>query len=297
MHNEVAIAEQSEDVVHFRRFKKQNPEIHFDSFIFGNSRANSFSESHLKSKLGQESKIFYFNAPGECILNYHKKIQHIKKSGNTIKHAILIIDQGILANKDNLSPKFHGPVYEHTVQSSNRSYLNFLSSFINYYFTDFFFLKYTTFKLTGTYTPWMQSAFKKPESIQFSMDKRQIKDSLLEFHFEQYKKKYSPIYDRKFEPTEIVTSIDESDLVYLREIMRIFDQDTTQYFIVIPPDFHRQKSPHQITLQLEQIFDSSRIFNFTGSNQITNDSTLNYENLHFSVRAGNMILDSIFGTN
>lgn len=294
LHNHEAIAEQSADVEHFRRFDKQNPKAHFDSFIFGNSRANSFSEVHLKSKLGEASNIFFFNAPGECILNYYKKIQYIKKSGNTIRNAILLIDQGILLNSNNQSPKFHGPVYEHTIHSSNRSYLNFLSSFINYYFTDLFFLKYSTYKLTGNYTPWMHSAFKKPQPPEAALSNKQLRDSLLENHFEEYKKTYTPIYDRKYDPSEIITSINESDLSMLREIKKIFEKDATSYFIIIPPDFHRQKSPQNITLQLEEIFDPSRIFNFTGSHRITNDSTLNYENLHFSMKAGNIILDSIF---
>jgi hypothetical protein len=294
IHSEDTIAEQSSDVLQFREFNKCNADKNFDTFIFGNSRGNSFSESYLKSRIGGNPSIFFFNAPGDCILNYYKKILHIKKSGNKIRHAIVLIDQGILANKDNLSNKFHGPVYEHTVHSSNRSYFNFYSAFLNYYFTDLFFLKFLQYQFTGEYTPWMSTAFKKPETSTQHYENKLRKDSLLENHFEEYKSTYNPIYERTYKWEEIIGAMDYSDVCYLRQIREIFDKDSTHYIILIPPDFHQQKVPGQIMAQLTEIFDSSRIIDFTGVNEITRDSSLNYENLHFSIKAGNIILDSIY---
>jgi hypothetical protein len=289
-HRNNSFAQQSTDVQSFRAFVEQNPGNRYDAFVFGNSRCNSFQPEELQKHIGSDKKIFYFNAPGECVLNILKKLQFIRDAGNKINTAVILIDNGILKNKDNSSDFFQGPVYEHSVYSTDRSYFDFYSSFISYYFTDFFFAKYILYDLTEIYTPWMKSAFnEKASSVSQS-----YKDSLLIQNFAEYKRVFKPNYSRKYVPSQVVTQIDSEDLDRLKLISQILEQEGAQYYIVIPPDFHLHKVPANIRSTLCDVFGAKHVYDFTGENAITMDSTMNYEGTHFSNRAGKMILDSIF---
>jgi hypothetical protein len=289
-HRDNSFAQQSTDVQSFRTFIEQNPVERYDAFVFGNSRCNSFQSKELQKHIGSDKKIFYFNAPGECVLNILKKLQFIRDAGNKINTAVILIDNGVLKNKDNSSDFFQGPVYEHSVRSTDRSYFDFYSSFINYYFTDFYFAKYILHDLTSIYTPWMKSAFNE----QASSVSPSNKDSLLIHNFTEYKRVFKPNFSRKYVPANVVTRIDSDDLERLKQISQILQQEGTQYCIIIPPDFHLQQVPTDIRNTLFDVFGASRVFDFTGENAITMDSTMNYEGTHFSNRAGKMILDSIF---
>jgi hypothetical protein len=285
-----SFAQKSTDVQSFRAFNKQNPVEQYDAFVFGNSRSNSFQSAELQKHIGSDKKIFHFNAPGECVLNILKKLQFIRDAGNKINTAVILIDNGVLKNKDNASVLYQGPVYEHSVHSTDRNYFDFYSSFINYYFTDFYFAKYIVHDLTEIYTPWMKGAFnEKTTSVSPS-----YKDSLLIHDFAEYKRVFKPKFSRKYVRSNIVTQIDPDDLERLKQISDILQQEGTQYCIIIPPDFHLQKVPTDVRNTLCDVFGANRVFDFTGENVITMDSTMNYEGIHFSNRAGTMILDSIF---
>ena len=71
-----------------------------------------------------------------------------------------------MENTDNTNRFYQGPVYNHSPVSSNVSYFTFYSNYLKYYFNNYFFLKHTYFKITGTYKEeWMKDAFANPELV------------------------------------------------------------------------------------------------------------------------------------
>lgn len=139
----------------------------------------------------------------------------------------------------------------------------------------------------------MKDCFAEPAEKSASGAHGIPKDTLLETDFAAYKKKYNPDYNRKLSDELIVNEINPIDLVYLKEIKEIFINEKTNYFIIIPPGFHQQKFNGNVVKQLESLF-GNKVYDFSGVNRITSDSTLNYENHHFSNRAGRMMIDSLF---
>ncbi len=287
------IAEKSTDIVITKKFMQTADTAQYNTFVFGNSRMNSFEAEYLKSYLSKNAKPFYFNSPGEAVLNMYKKINIIKAHDCRIENALLLIDESIVKNTDNSSELFKGPVYIHSVHTSSIGYFDFYKKYIVDYFTNFFFAKHIYYTLTQTYKPWMKDCFPDPGNKQKTPTGINLKDSLLINHFNEFKKMYNPHYDRALNEKLHIKQIDSVDVNYLREIRNVFIAEKTNYFVIIPPGFHQMKFNATALDQLKQLF-GSRVYDFSGVNPITSDSTLNYEQTHFSKQAGRMMMDSIF---
>ena len=290
------LAEASDDVVKTRNYLHNYSEQKYTSFIFGNSRAHGFLESDWQKNIGNE-RIYQFSSPGESVLNIKKKIELISKH-QQIKNALIIIDAGILENTNNQHRFYKGPVYEHSPLTSNSSYFNFFSNYIKYYFDDFFFVKHIYYKLTSSYKKeWMNDSFKDPsegKSNEINSFKYEtLADSLINTNFVSYKSIYKPDYSA-FKRKQ--SSVNAEDSVHLTKIKKILDSHAVNYKFIIPPDFQGKKIAPKIYNTLYSIL-GNKLYDFTGINKISTDSTLNYENLHFTSRAGAIILDSIYKTN
>jgi hypothetical protein len=293
-YSNTGIAEPSEDVVQTRNYLKSFRSEKYTAFVFGNSRSHAFTKKNISKHIGHE-KIFDFSSPGESLLNIDKKLGLILSKQEQVHYAIILIDDGILENTDNKYRVYQGPVYNHSPVTSNVSYIKFYANYLGYYFDDYFFLKHICYKLTGTYkTQWMESAFKnpgaKPEQI-ISHNYSSVRDSLIATDFNKYKSEYKPDYSVT---GRRIRSVNEQDLAYLQNIALLLKTNHINYKIILPPDFHKQKVAPQVYYVISKIFGDNSVYDFTGVNRITTDSTLNYENLHFTEAAGEIILDSIF---
>lgn len=286
-----SLAEPSGDVVATRNYLNSYSSKKYAAFIFGNSRALNFNESIWQEKINNEP-VFNFSAPGECVLNIEKKLKLILEKQKTIKDVLILIDDGILENTDNAYKTYQGPVYIHSPLTSTISAISFYGNYIKYYFSDLFFLKHIFFKMTGSYKyEWMKNAFAKPKTINNSKPVL-LRDKLIDSNFSVYKSTFKPDYSQT---KRRVFDINDEDVVYLNNIYSILKSNNINFKIILPPDFHKIKVSPNVYKSLTKIFGNN-VFDFSGVNKITTDSTLNYENLHFTPKAGNLILDSIYTT-
>ncbi len=290
IHKDKCLAATSEDMMIIRKYFKEYKTNSRSTFIFGNSRTHAFN--NYKCGEGTDNYFFDFGCPGESVLNIKKKLNLILENQDNVKNVVILIDEGILENTDNNNRFYQGPVYNHTPQSSNVSYLTFYSNYINYYFSDFFFVKHIYYKITGNYIEgWMKDAFKKPGSdINYKCKSYPtLADSLLETNFQEYKRLFKPDYISY--PKKEIT-IDKRDVEHLVHIKQVLESRKINYKIIYPPSFHKRKIEYNIGKFLRSCFEEN-FYDFSGVNKITTDSTLNYENLHFTYRAANMMMDSI----
>jgi hypothetical protein len=274
------LAEASEDVLQSRTYLKEYSTKNYTSFIFGNSRTHAFTDNGWQS-------------PGESLLNTQKKIELIL-SKQKIKNALILVDDGILENTDNEHRFYQGPVYNHSPITSNISHLQFYANYIGYYFSDYFFAKHIYFKLTKNYKEqWMKTSFKKPSSQNTNancLNYPSLSDSLLETNFTEYKRVFKPDY-KSYDKKQI--KLDQRDIEHLKQIKQLLEENNVNYKIIYPPSFNKRKIEPKLKTLLTGLF-STNFYDFSGINKITTDSTLNYENLHFTYRAANIMLDSLY---
>lgn len=290
VYKEKCLAETSDDVIVIRKYLNEYKTNKFSTFIFGNSRTHAFK--NYKCGNGADNFFFDFGSPGESVLNIKKKLELVIDNQTEVKKVIILIDDGILENTDNTHRFYQGPIYNHSPLSSNASYFTFYSNYLKYYFSNFFFIKHIYYRITGIYKEeWMNDAFKKPGS-DFNYTCKNyptLADSLLETDFQEYKRVFKPDYTSH--PKKNI-SVDQRDVEHLNQIKEILKKNNIKYKVIYPPTFQVRKIELKITHLLNDLF-AENFYDFSGVNKITTDSTLNYENLHFTYRAANMMMDSI----
>jgi hypothetical protein len=287
-----SLVESSEDVVKTRNYLKTYDDKRYMAFIFGNSRTHGFHEKDWQQHIGTQA-VYHFGSPGESLLNIRKKIELILAHGK-LRNALIIIDAGILENTDNKHPSYKGPVYNHTPLTSDISTFAFYSNYVRYYFDDFFFLKHIVYKLTHRYrASWMTKAFKEPEAAVGAFASHvyeTLADSLIETNFQEYKNIFHPNYVAlKRKPV----SVSPVDMAHLRKIDELLNSQKVEYRVVIPPDFMGEELSRTAYDSLKAVL-KHHLSDFGSFDKIRKDSTLNYENLHFTRRAGAMMLDSLY---
>lgn len=293
-YKDLSLAERSEDVVKTREYLRSFKGNNNVAFVFGNSRGNAFREVDWKKYIDAEY-VFNYSCPGESILNIRKKLELIT-SNQRITNALILIDAGILENTNNSHRFYKGPVYNHSPLTSDISYLNFYSNYILYYFSDLFFAKHICYKLSASYNEnWMKDAFKNPanELDQIASNRfSTLADSLLETNFKEYKLRFKPDYSFN---QKSIRSIDVKDQDHLKVIKELLDKNSINYKVIVPPDFHKKRTPLTISNYLNDLFGNN-LYDFTGLNEITSDSSMNYENLHFTYRAGKLMLEKMYAS-
>ncbi len=290
-----SLVESSEDVLKTRNYLKTYEAERYSAFIFGNSRTHGFHETDWQKHIGQQP-VYHFGAPGESLLNIRKKIELILEHGE-LKNVLIIIDAGILENTDNKHPFYKGPVYNHTPLTSDISTFAFYSNYVRYYFDDFFFLKHIVYKITHQYNAsWMEKAFKEPSTgadTFVSSRYESLADSLIETDFTEYKQVFHPDYSvLKRKPV----SVSAKDMVHLRKIHELLDGNKVDYKVVIPADFMGAELDRAAYDSLKAVL-KQHLYDFGSYDRIRKDSTLNYENLHFTRKAGALMLDSIYSVH
>lgn len=287
-----SLVESSEDVLKTRNYLRTYRDKGYMAFIFGNSRTHGFDEKDWQEHIGLQP-VYHFGAPGESLLNIRKKIELILAHGK-LRNALIIIDAGILENTDNKHPFYKGPVYNHTPLTSNISGFAFYSNYVRYYFDDFFFLKHIVYKITHRYNAsWMEKAFKEPSrgaDTFVSYRYESLADSLIETDFTEYKQVFHPDYTvLKRKPVRVSTE----DMAHLRRIHELLSEQQVDYKVVIPADFMGEGLNRTAYDSLKAVL-KHHVFDFSSFDKIRKDSTLNYENLHFTKKAGALMLDSVY---
>lgn len=286
------LVESSEDIVKTRHYLKTGKDAGYTAFIFGNSRTHGFHEKDWQQHIGSQP-VYHFGAPGESLLNIRKKLELTLEHGKP-KHALIIIDAGILENTDNGHPFYKGPVYNHTPMTSGISTFAFYGNYVRYYFDDFFFLKHIVYKLTHHYhASWMGKAFKEPgeQAKPFvSAGYESLSDSLIETNFAAYKNTFHPDYSIMKRKPVIISS---KDMAHLRKMVELMNANRIDYKVVIPPDFMGPPLDRPAYDSLKSVL-KQHLYDFGFFDKIRKDSTLNYENLHFTRKAGAIMMDSLY---
>ena len=303
---QTALIPMSDDYIAFERYLSYTPKMHYNSFTFGNSKTLAYLTSDWKPHL-KNARAFKFGVPGECIFNILNKLKLIDKKGDSIKNVLIVLDPKVFLNFKNTQKFFQGPAYLHHPYSTAGNSLEFYSSYLKYYFSDFAFWKVLQYKLTGHYQESMAGIFKNPddwntinagleflpmsnEVINRKAEKEISDDSVLYFNNNRSKFGNRDSLRLKSQDWKIIAE----DLEFLLEIKQIFDKHKTKYAIVLGPNFDQIPFSVSEKSKLEKIFNPENIYDFTGVNTITNCVSNYYEMSHYRIGVGKNLIDSIY---
>ena len=166
------------------------------------------------------------------------KIKFLKESNVKIDNALLVIcsDATFLSTSD-----LDGHLYIKYPQVAHTSYLNFYLTFISSWFDKLFFIKYSDYQLFKESREFSNDII-EPRNIEydsvynsFSIPKFDEELSINTKAYYANLLKQDLFYIKKISPMIEKPQIDDKAIIYLHEIARIFNENKTNYKLVISP--------------------------------------------------------------
>jgi hypothetical protein len=282
------------DFVSTEMYLKNHRKYKYDSFIFGSSTCLFFQPSVWRKYISTSNNIFSFDASGENMVGIWSKIKFVHKNDDSIKNTLLVFDT------DNTFAKFrneghifmkHYKVYP---SSKYKFHYKSLLSFLNLKFL----VGFVHYKLSHHFYSYMNNLFDDryyyfdlvTNELYFEGPLNELKTDSLKY----YKKRINIFYHRINEPVEIHSQITESHIQMLREIKEIFNEDSTNYRIVITPMYDQISFNRDDLKVLQNIFGEKNIFDFSGINNYTVKESNYYDPYHFKQYVGVDILRLIY---
>lgn len=282
------ISEKSSDIQSTRNFLDNYKTKKYNTFIFGNSRANAFVP-YFQDYFNQ-SILLKYNSPGESVRNIYRKVKLIDSLGLNLKYVIIHMDEAILENVNNTNPYKQGPAYLHHPLTAPSSNFYFQTKGLAYFFEDLYFLPYSHYLLTKSYHPYMKKYFNE------TYNKNTLpREELANKFGEQYYIINKEIFPERNKVNKTIgVNINNSDILLLLEILKIFKKHNTDYKISFSINYHMRKMNKKVITIFETIYGKQNVYDFTGKNSISQELGNFYEPSHFKKKAGKMILDSIY---
>lgn len=268
---------------------EQNDSTPYNAFIVGSSRSLAFYHAEWKKHIGQDAYTYtWYQSDG----NLWGNLQRIRYACQhyDVQHLLLVMDEEALCNiSENSGALFHEPW-----QITDCPFLHFfifqwdmLKSFYSVKFQQSILLSQPLSGGQMRHTHLMQTG-----EIWYSEA-----DSIITFYgHDAYVARLNPnpFYTRDSVETIDSPQIDDHHLCLLQQLKSILEEEGTDYRIVLGPLYSQIKinpTDYQILLDL---FGTNRVFDFSGKNSITDDSSNYYENSHYTASVANQIMDVLY---
>lgn len=275
-------------------FLQNYKEEQYDAFILGNSRSFIYNTKKWKTYIGN-AHPFHFNASAESLFGIVGKLNLLEEHQVDIKHAIVVLDVGLLVQTKN-SNDF---LFKKHPEVSKESYLVFYKEMFKGFFPKPMFA-FLDLYLTNTRKPYMarygivENVWKhQPKTNEFSYHKL---DSILAVNPEEY---YSGVKFPQRDSVEVMSDsvIQEEQKVLLKRMKAVFQANGTNFKLVINPLYDQRKLNTADLNYLQTLFGKTRVFDFSGVNTMTQDYRNYYELSHYRPHIANEIMEELYSKN
>lgn len=285
------------DFISTQIYLSQPAEAIPDSFIFGNSRSLAFHCSDWQQNIDSQ-RAFHFDASAETLFGIWSKIQYIDRTGGPLRNVLLVIDAEVLQGSNNS----HGHLFVKDPRISGESRIAFQMEFFRAFLARGFFVRYLDWRLSGKVRFNVDIAIKSQEyghtlpsnDVFFDGVEAQI-ESLGEAYFEPQRGNCPPRDPSPQRPGKAV--IGDAQAEMLRDIQKVLAKQGTKYRIVISPLYNQVPlNPDDLGL-LKSIFAGDKVFDYSGSNELTRDVHNYYEASHYRPSVAKAILRDLYVVN
>jgi hypothetical protein len=312
IHSKRALSGTSEDFFSTELYLKNIKTISYNAFIFGNSKTLAFRSKDWQKYVNDSLTSFKFGCPGESINNIYRKMKLIQDKGDKLQYALIVLDEGLFLNVNNTHKTFSGPVYKHHWKTTGDSPLDFYFTYFKFYLKELNFIKYIDYSVFKTYRSYMKGIISVPSEERSEVKKESgndaitneiyfsdIEDEIKTSGFGAYYTSHQSLFSSKkleSQPFNKVL-IKQGDIEHLKQIEAILKEEHTNYKVIISLAYDYQKiNPYNLKV-LNDIFGKEHVFDFSGKNKFSSDSSFFYESLHFRPVAGDSLLKKAYAAS
>lgn len=272
----------------------------YNSFVFGSSRTISVMAEDWMKYIPKDSKVFKYDAAGENIYGIYCKLRYLNSINDiAIDNCLIFICRDAFHKEMNSSKHLN---IKHPL-ISQESWIQFHFTHIKVYFTFKFLLGFFYYKITGKINSLNEDII-QINKTHLDISNNQIyvdgfENELSKGEDEYYKKNNNLFHIEEESLDKKAKRIEKegfsSETIYmLKEIKKILINHHTNYKIILSPTFDKIPFNKSALGTLNEIFPPDRIFNFTGTNWITENKYYWYENYHFRPFIGDSILKKVY---
>ena len=193
------------------------------------------------------------------------------------------------------------PTHRLPYELSGESWFEFQAADFTAFFSDFYFVKYTDYALTGTIRPYARSALgvrrgdihiaPQTNDLDFTHWERELHEDETGY-YARHADLFPPATPGPIPCRE--PWIGDAQLETLKDIRRILEKHRTDYRILIPP-FTDQICLNRSDLdKLRSLFGVGNIRDYSGQNDITRDIHNFYDSTHVRPAVAELILREIY---
>lgn len=290
--------ETNRDYLSSELFLRNDPQYHYNAFIFGSSRCCGFNTYHWKHYLPGDVRQYLFQAWSESLTGMEQKIDYLDKNGNAIDHAIVMLDIPGSFSKEQ-SPQEVLSIKHYTF--SGQPKLTFQAVFFTGFMlkpskwisaiTEYFRPAQTVFPTDTVSNDWKRD--NQYVDIAFQPQKDSLSDCSA-ISKASFLKQIENLSDADLQISEPL--INDDFLRQLMHIKAVFDRHHTDYRIVVSPAYcytNPAINPKDLAL-LREIFGSDRVFDYSGKNEMTADYNNFSDPGHFGPCVGWQIIEDMY---
>lgn len=290
--------ETNRDYLSSELFLRNDPQYHYNAFVFGSSRCCGLNTYHWKHYLPEDTRQYLFQAWSESLTGIEQKIDYIDKNGNDIAYAIVMLDIPDSFSEEQLPKKVLSiKHYQFSGQSKWAYQAVLFGGFV---------LKPSKWisSVADCFRP-VQKAFpadtvsndwdRQNQYVDFAIQPQ--KDSLSDCtptNKAVFLKQVEQVSDADLQVSDPL--INDMFLRKLNHIKEVFDKHQTDYRIVVSPAYcytHPAINPNDLEL-LREVFGDDRVFDYSGKNEITEDCYNFSDPNHFGLSVGWLIIEDMY---
>lgn len=278
-------------------FLKNKDKYHYDSFIFGSSRGTGINTYTWKMYLPNESQQYLFQAWSETLTGIELKIEYLQKNNISIRNALVLIDiPGTFVENqlphESLTLKhylfteqprwvYNGIHFCNFIQKSSL-WIDAVKETINHESHPF-----TSDTITNdnyVYNRIHYTSLPKQDSMKSTSNK--VRQNF-----------FVKITNKSIDDIQMSPKLINDDFVcQLRNIKSIFDENNTNYQILITPGYcyTSQYINSADLIMLKDIFGDDRVHDYSTPNDLNMDYNNFIDPSHFDLHTGFIMLQEIY---
>ncbi len=284
------------DYVSVSTFDNYNDSLHYNSFIFGNSRSRYYQVKDWKKHLNDSAVCYHMDASNETLEGIFLKLKYVSEKA-PLDNCLLVLDSHILAgtkaNKDKL---LFFPAPQTT---PGHDYFQFLVSGFKSFVNPKFFFSYTKLLLFGQVSKdaaedgvfdvairhydyrWNETTW--PEKEEAISNNSYYQGNVMDYFKE-----------RPDTLTYATKCIYEEQKGLINRIASLLKSSNSNYKVIISPGYDQLKLNRDDYHILCSVFGVKNVFDFSGKNNLTEDYHNFYDISHYRPQIASTVLDSVY---
>lgn len=277
-------------------FLRNEPVCHYNSFIFSSSRGGGLNTYQWKTYLSENAVPFLFQAWGESLTGIELKLNYLNEHNIPIDNAILMFDIPGTFSQIQLPKKALS--IKHYIFTGDSKFTYNAFQFFNFIQKPSLWSKSIQKRIHNVKVECCSDTISNDWDNTCALNYTELpaQDSLKNCTEMTRTTFFSTIEHSGYKVTVSKPLISQQFEQQLRHIYAIFEDNNTNYHVILSPGYcytNPEINPQDLKL-LQEIFGTSRVHNYTGKNEFTEDYNNYSDPGHFCLRVGFLMIKDIY---